>query len=334
MGFRRADTMRDALEMAEQVVGPRPVADALPLPAAVLRRGRSVRFAAGGRTLERLAGANADARASRRRALADGHRRPGPVGRARRRGRGVAARAAPGAACARSPSRRCCSPPRASSRMPTVIGAERPHPRAAAGDPRAQPRERHRHAARAARAAARLALAHRRRRGQRPLLPQARLRDRRGLLDQHVPVRPRRRPAPRPRRGRRAPARRPQRPALPAGHPRRRPGGLPRRRRRARARPPARRSSRSTSRAPRWSCPRAAASTAARSTTVTFARPLHPRPGETPAELTARLQAAIEHHLEHDSRQRPQIVFVEAVLVRIVPTTRASLSGPDQQSCA
>ena len=32
-------------------------------------------------------------------------------------------------------------------------------------------------------------------------------------------------------------------------------------------------------------------------TTVTFERPLHPRPGETPAELTARLQRAIEHHL-------------------------------------
>ena len=30
-------------------------------------------------------------------------------------------------------------------------------------------------------------------------------------------------------------------------------------------------------------------------TKVTFARPLHPRPGETPAELTARLQQAIEH---------------------------------------
>jgi 1-acyl-sn-glycerol-3-phosphate acyltransferase len=30
-------------------------------------------------------------------------------------------------------------------------------------------------------------------------------------------------------------------------------------------------------------------------TTVTFARPLHPRTGETPAELTARLQEAIEH---------------------------------------
>jgi 1-acyl-sn-glycerol-3-phosphate acyltransferase len=29
-------------------------------------------------------------------------------------------------------------------------------------------------------------------------------------------------------------------------------------------------------------------------TTVTFARPLHPRAGETPAELTARLQEAIE----------------------------------------
>ena len=29
-------------------------------------------------------------------------------------------------------------------------------------------------------------------------------------------------------------------------------------------------------------------------TTVTFARPLHPRPGETPAELTARLHDAIE----------------------------------------
>ena len=84
-------------------------------------------------------------------------------------------------------------------------------------------------------AAARLALAHRRRRRQRPLLPQARLRDRVRLLDQHVPVRPRRRPAPRPRRGRRAPARRPQRPAVPAGHARRRARGLPRRRRRARA---------------------------------------------------------------------------------------------------
>ena len=30
-------------------------------------------------------------------------------------------------------------------------------------------------------------------------------------------------------------------------------------------------------------------------TTVTFARPLHPRPGETPDQLTARLAAAIEH---------------------------------------
>ena len=30
-------------------------------------------------------------------------------------------------------------------------------------------------------------------------------------------------------------------------------------------------------------------------TTVTFARPLHPRPGESAAELTRRLQDAIEH---------------------------------------
>ena len=30
-------------------------------------------------------------------------------------------------------------------------------------------------------------------------------------------------------------------------------------------------------------------------TTVTFARPLHPRPGETPGQLTARLAEAIEH---------------------------------------
>ena len=30
-------------------------------------------------------------------------------------------------------------------------------------------------------------------------------------------------------------------------------------------------------------------------TRVTFARPLHPRPGETPAQLTERLQLAIEH---------------------------------------
>ena len=63
LGFRRADTMRDALEMAEQVVGPRPVADPLPLPAAVLRPGRgsegSPRRRA--RALEKLAGANAPA---------------------------------------------------------------------------------------------------------------------------------------------------------------------------------------------------------------------------------------------------------------------------------
>ena len=69
----------------------------------------------------------------------------------------------------------------------------------------------------------------------RPLLPQARLRDRVRLLDQHVPVRPRRRTAARPRRRRRAPARGPQRDAVPAGHARRGPRGLPRRRRRARA---------------------------------------------------------------------------------------------------
>jgi 1-acyl-sn-glycerol-3-phosphate acyltransferase len=31
-------------------------------------------------------------------------------------------------------------------------------------------------------------------------------------------------------------------------------------------------------------------------TTITFERPLHPHPGETPDQLTARLQAAIEHH--------------------------------------
>ena len=30
-------------------------------------------------------------------------------------------------------------------------------------------------------------------------------------------------------------------------------------------------------------------------TKVTFARPLHPRPGETPGQLTARLAEAIEH---------------------------------------
>ena len=30
-------------------------------------------------------------------------------------------------------------------------------------------------------------------------------------------------------------------------------------------------------------------------TTVTFARPLHPRPGETPDQLTERLREAIEH---------------------------------------
>jgi hypothetical protein len=29
-------------------------------------------------------------------------------------------------------------------------------------------------------------------------------------------------------------------------------------------------------------------------TTVTFARPLYPKPGESPAELTARLERAIE----------------------------------------
>ena len=72
-----------------------------------------------------------------------------------------------------------------------------------------------------------------------------------GVLDQHLPVRPRRRAAPRPRRRRRPPARRPQRDALPAGHPRRRPGRLPPRRLRARAHRRRRRSSRSTSRARR-----------------------------------------------------------------------------------
>ena len=58
LGFRRADTMRDALEMAEQVVGRDPIADALPLPAGVLRPGRSMKFASGGRRLEKLAGPN------------------------------------------------------------------------------------------------------------------------------------------------------------------------------------------------------------------------------------------------------------------------------------
>ena len=61
-----------------------------------------------------------------------------------------------------------------------------------------------------------------------PLVPQAHVRDRRRVLDQHVPVRPRRRPAARAGRGRGAPARRPQRLAVPAGHARRRARGLPR----------------------------------------------------------------------------------------------------------
>ena len=118
LGFRRADTMRDALEMAEQVVGPRPVADPLPLPAGVLRAGRGMRFARGGRARWRSSPARnrAAPRAERR---AAGARSP----RARTRGPSAAPRtsrgcasARPGAGCARSPSRRCSSRPRARSR--------------------------------------------------------------------------------------------------------------------------------------------------------------------------------------------------------------------------
>ena len=282
----------------------RPVADALPLPAAVLRRGRRMRFARGGRR----------ARAARRRQ----RRHASAPSASPRRWRTVSAGSDPWArAHRRGPGRGCASRRPALVRevaqqallfpatrvvaQPTRDRRRRPDPRAAARDPRAQPRERHRHAARPALAPARLARAHRRRRRQRPLLPQARLRDRRRLLDQHVPVRPRRRPAPRPRRAaahlrdgrnvllfpqgtRGAGPTRATAPASPSSRS-----------------PPARRSSRSTSRAARWSCPRAAASTAAAKTTVTFARPLHPRPDETPRELTDRVQSAIAAL----SRRRP-----------------------------
>ena len=156
---------------------PRPVDHPLPQPAAVLRA-RSKHEVRLGRAhaLETLGGRR---RAARERESAPRRwrtvtRRPGPVvrrdvedrpwlrgdGPARLREVAPADAAVPGHA--------------RWSRGRRVIGAARPDPRAPAGDPRAQPRERHRHAARAARAAARLAHAHRRRRGERPLLPPAR----------------------------------------------------------------------------------------------------------------------------------------------------------------
>ena len=147
------------------------------------------------------------------------------------------------------------------------------------------------------------------------------------LLDQHVPVRPRRRAAPRPRRRGRAPARGPQRDALPAGHPRRRAPRATAPASPSSRSPPTCRSSRSTSRAPRWSCPRAAGLNRRGKTTVTFARPLHPRPGETPGPAhrasTRRYRALIPQPVERDA-QHP-------LALRVVAVGRADHAGDHAQ---
>ena len=178
LGFRRADTMRDALEMAEQVVGPRPVADPLPLPAAVLRAGRSVRLAwrlASRRVLARglvLApgGSVRFAAAGAAEKLAGGTRQRERVPR---RWRTVTAGRDPWAdrTAEDEPWLRERAPgdgPRGRPAGAALPGHARvhdadhhrrrgPHPRAPARDPRPEPRVRHRHAAGAARAPVRLA---------------------------------------------------------------------------------------------------------------------------------------------------------------------------------
>ena len=152
--------------MAEQVVGPRPVADPLPLPAAVLRPGRSMRFARGGRALEKLAGRQPGRQRER------APRRWRTVTAGRTRGPTAPPRTSRGCASARPALVREVAqqallfPATRAFTMPTIIGAEDLDPRAPARDPRPEPRVRHRHAARAARAPVRLAHAHRRRRGQ------------------------------------------------------------------------------------------------------------------------------------------------------------------------
>ena len=193
-----------------------------------------MRFARGGRALEKLAGPNATKRREHRRSA--GARSPpartrGPTARPRTsRGCATAARR-----CVREVAQQALLfPATRAFAQPTVIGAEdlihAPQPAILAPN--------HESDIDTPLVLASLPYAWRSRTvvgaASRPLVPQARLRDRGRLLDQHVPVRPRRRPAARPRRGRGAPARRPQRPAVPAGHARRRAGGLPRRRRRAR----------------------------------------------------------------------------------------------------
>ena len=234
LGFRRADTHARRAGDGRAGRRARPVADPLPLPAAVLRPGRRMRFARGGRALEKLAGA--ERRRSGAAPRSAGPRSPPgkdpwadrtaedePWLRERRPAlvREVAQQA-------------LLFPATRAFTQPTVIGAEdlihAPQPAILAPN--------HESDIDTPLVLASLPYAWRTRTvvgaASRPLVPQARLRDRGRLLDQHVPVRPRRRPAARPGRGRGAPARRPQRPAVPAGHPRRRAGGLPRRRRRAR----------------------------------------------------------------------------------------------------
>ena len=247
-------TMQDALEMAEQVVGPRPVDHPLPLPAAVLRRGGV------------------------RRSPSDGCRRSAPRAREpagvahRRRGRGrrsiaratstgcAAARGQPGA---RGAQQTLLFPATRFVARPTVRGAERS--------------ALHRRSRRSSRPTTRATSTRRsscsrcRTPGARapssarpgPLLPPAGAIADHRAVDQHVPVRPRRRPAPRPRRGRRAPARRAatscSSPRAPRGAARR----LPRTASPARARRDVADRPRPRRRAPRSSCPRAAASPSA-----------------------------------------------------------------------
>ena len=169
MGFRRADTMRDALEMAEQVVGRDPSLTHFHCPPRLLRPSGKHEVRAGrtatGEARRRLQQKAGSPRAVRAPQVAHAHRR------ARTHGPTAVSRTRPGcasrcpAAAARDRPADVAVPGHARGlEMPTIIGAEDLVPRAPARDPRAQPRERHRHAARPARAAARLALAHRGRR--------------------------------------------------------------------------------------------------------------------------------------------------------------------------
>ena len=234
MGFRRADTLRDALEMAEQVVGRDPTLTHFHCPPLFYCEVDAVKFASGGRTLERLAGGSrprAERTPRRWRTVRVG---PDPWG-AGDIGDLAWLRGDRPAHLREALQLGLLFPATRFMARPRVIGAadlmHAPQPAVLAPNHEsdidtplvllALPRPwRTRTVVGAA--------SDRFYRRRRSALMS-------GSVDQHVPVRPRRRAAARTGERGGAPARRPQRAAVPAGHPRRRPRGLPHGRRRARA---------------------------------------------------------------------------------------------------